>query len=124
MKLIDELKGALQQTGFVFDEKQNDHIVVSGLPINVTETEVNVVLEQLLADLLDEIPENSYSQNDSIAKSMAKSLSIKNGSYLTETAQEHLINDLFACKDPNVSPFQKPTFITMSIEDIDKKFAL
>jgi DNA mismatch repair protein MutL len=26
----------------------------------------------------------------------------------------------FACKDPNVSPFHKPTFITMRVEDLDK----
>jgi DNA mismatch repair protein MutL len=32
------------------------------------------VLEQLLSDLEDGIPENSFSQNDTIAKSMAKSL--------------------------------------------------
>ena len=38
--------------------------------------------------------------------------------------QENLVNGLFACKDPNVSPFHKPTFITMRVEDIDKKFAL
>jgi hypothetical protein len=29
----------------------------------------------------------------------------------------------FACKEPNVFPFQKPTFITMRVEDLDKKFA-
>ena len=36
----------------------------------------------------------------------------------------NLENNLFACKEPNVSPFQKPTFITISIDDLDKKFAL
>ena len=55
---------------------------------------------------------------------MAKSLAVKNGTYLTEAAQENLVNGLFACKEPNVSPFQKPTFITMRVEDLDKKFAL
>ncbi len=124
MELISELKESLKTTGFVFEETDDEHVVISGLPVNISESEVPSVLGQLLSDLLDGIPENSFSQNDSIAKSMAKSLAVKSGAYLTEKEQENLINDLFACKDPNVSPFQKPTFITLGVEDLDKKFAI
>ena len=124
MKLITELQLSLVNTGFVFEATNEDHVVISGLPVNVSESEVSIVLEQLISDLQDGIPESSFSQNDSIAKSMAKSLAIKTGTYLTEKEQENLVDGLFACKEPNVSPFQKPTFITMRVEDIDKKFAL
>ncbi len=124
MKLIAELQLSLKNTGFVFEETNVDNVVISGIPVNVTESEIAALLEQLLSDLQDGIPETSFSQNDTIAKSMAKSLAIKTGNYLTEMAQESLINNLFACKEPNVSPFQKPTFITLRVEDLDKKFAL
>ena len=124
IKLISELQLSLVNTGFVFEATNDDHVIISGLPINVTESEVSILLEQLLSDLQDGIPESSFSQNDSIAKSMAKSLAVKTGTYLTEKEQENLVNGLFACKEPNVSPFQKPTFITMRVEDLDKKFAL
>lgn len=124
LQLIAELKDSLVNTGFVFEEMNADHVVISGLPVNVAESEVSIVLEQLLGDLTDGIPESSFSQNDSIAKSMAKSLAVKTGTYLTEKEQENLVNGLFACKEPNVSPFQKPTFITMRVEDLDKKFAI
>jgi DNA mismatch repair protein MutL len=124
MELIEELKLSLVNTGFVFEETNSDHIVISGIPVNVTESEVSLVLEQLLSDLQDGIPESSFSQNDSIAKSMAKSLAVKTGIVLTVKEQENLVNGLFACKEPNVSPFQKPTFITMRVEDLDKKFAI
>ncbi|MES2240064.1 MAG: DNA mismatch repair endonuclease MutL [Bacteroidota bacterium] len=124
MELIAELKLSLVNTGFVFEETTNDHVVISGIPVNVTESEVSILLEQLLSDLHDGIPENSFSQNDTIAKSMAKSLAVKTGTSLTVKEQENLVNGLFACKDPNVSPFQKPTFITMRVEDLDKKFAV
>ena len=83
-----------------------------------------MVIEQLLSDLQDGIPASSYSQNDTIAKSMAKSLAVKTGTALAEKEQENLVNALFACKEPNVSPFNKPTFITLSVEDIDKRFTL
>ena len=122
--LLSELKVALVNTGFVFEETNEDSVVISGLPVNVSESEVSIVLEHLLSDLHDGIPESSFSQNDTIAKSMAKSLAVKTGTYLTEKEQENLVNGLFACKEPNVSPFQKPTFITMRVEDLDKKFAI
>jgi DNA mismatch repair protein MutL len=124
MQLIQDLKPSLVNTGFVFEETNGDHVVISGIPVNVTESEISLVLEQLLSDLHDGIPDSSFSQNDTIAKSMAKSLAIKTGTALTIKEQENLVNGLFACKDPNVSPFQKPTFITMRVEDLDKKFAL
>ncbi|MBC7643200.1 MAG: DNA mismatch repair endonuclease MutL [Flavobacterium sp.] len=124
MKLIAELQLSLKNTGFVFGATNVDYIVISGIPINVSESEISLLLEQLLSDLQDGIPESSFSQNDTIAKSMAKSLAVKTGNYLNEAAQENLINNLFACKEPNVSPFQKPTFITLRVEDLDKKFAL
>ncbi|MFZ4671071.1 MAG: DNA mismatch repair endonuclease MutL [Flavobacterium sp.] len=124
IKLIAELQLALENLGFIFDAIHDDSILVSGLPITITESKASFVLDDLLTDLQDGIPDNSFSQNDTIAKSMAKSLAVKTGTYLTEKEQENLVHNLFACKEPNVSPFQKPTFITMSVEDLDKKFAL
>lgn len=124
LKLIAELQPSLENTGFVFEAFDSDSIHISGIPVNTNESEISMVLEQLLSDLQDGIPDSSFSQNDTIAKSMAKSLAVKTGTYLTEKEQENLVNNLFACKEPNVSPFQKPTFITMRVEDIDKRFAL
>ena len=122
--IIKEMKESLQNTGFVFDEFSDDHIVVSGLPVNVSESEVSILLEELLNDLEQEVPDTSFSQSDSIAKSMSRSLAVKTGVVLTEREQETMVNALFACKEPGVSPFNKPTFITLSVEDLDKRFAL
>lgn len=124
LDLIEEMKGALENTGFVFAEFNSDHIVISGLPVNVVESEVSILIEELLNDLQQEVPDTSFSQSDSIAKSMARSLAIKTGILLTEKEQENMVNSLFACKEPGVSPFHKPTFITMSVEDLDKRFAI
>ena len=124
MQLLSELRLTLENTGFVFDAFNADAIQISGLPVLMAESEVSIVLEELISNLQNEVPESSFSQSDTIAKSMARSLAVKTGTYLTEKEQENLVNSLFACKDPNVSPFQKPTFITLTVEDLDKRFAL
>lgn len=124
MVLLKELQPSLENTGFVFSTMTTEIAVISGLPTNVAESEVRPLLEELIHDLQGELPESSFSQSDRIAKSMARSLAVKTGAYLTEKEQDNIVNALFACKEPNVSPFNKPTFITLGVEDLDKRFAL
>lgn len=124
IEMLRQLQVLLKQTGFGFEDIAEDYIVISGLPVHVAESEASIVLEDLISDFQDGLPTTTYSQSDRIAKSLAHSLAVKTGTTLTEEEQENIVNSLFACKEPNVSPFSKPTFITMKVEDIEKKFAL
>jgi DNA mismatch repair protein MutL len=124
MHILREMQPTLENTGFVFDGFTTDAVQISGLPILMVDSEVSIVLEEIINNIQNEIPESSFSQSDTIAKSMAKSLAVKTGTYLTDKEQENLVNSLFACKEPTISPFQKPTFITFTVEDLDKRFAL
>ena len=121
-KIIDDLKSDLEHTGFVFSQLNEKEVIITGLPVGVPESEVSIILEQLISDVENDVPDASFSATDVLAKSMAKSLAIKNGQFLNSTEQEHLVNSLFACKEPNVSPTNRPTFITMAVDDIEKKF--
>lgn len=120
--LLKELRFSLEQIGFEFESVEKEKVILSGLPINVTENEADKVLEQLIFDLKEGIPKSSFSQNDSIAKSIAKSLAVKTGVLLSEKEQANIVDALFACKEPNVSPFRKTTFITINLEELDKRF--
>jgi len=122
LKTLLEIKEQLENTGFVFSKIEKEVIEISGVPISISEKNIKNVLEQLVADLQDEVPDASFSQNDVLARSMAKSLAIKNGTALAEEEQEHLLHRLFACKEPTISPTNKQVFVTLSINDLDKKF--
>ncbi len=124
LEIIKELKEQLEHTGFVFDKFTKETVIFSGIPTNVQESKVPSLLDDLVSDLQQDFPQNSFSQNDSIAKSMANSLAIKTGTYLTQLEIDNMVNALFACKDPNISPFHKPTFITLTVDDLDKRFSL
>ncbi|WP_335965950.1 DNA mismatch repair endonuclease MutL [Galbibacter sp. PAP.153] len=122
IELLKELKDSLENTGFIFSNFKDDEVAVNGIPLNISESEVAMVVDQLLSDFQSEIPESSFSQADILAKAMCKTLAVKSGEILNAASQEALVNNLFATKDPTVSPFNKPTYITMSVEEIDKKF--
>ena len=121
-KIILDLKSDLEHTGFVFSELAEKGITITGVPVGVPESEVSMILEQLISDVENDVPNANFSATDLLAKSMAKSLAIKNGQSLNSAEQEHMVNSLFACKEPNVSPTNRPTFITMKVDDIEKKF--
>jgi len=122
--LIKEIQADIESTGFLFDKIEKDSLVVKGIPVAISESQVTIVLEQLLDDIKNEIPETNFSQLDVMAKSMAKSLAIKNGTQLSKEEQEDLVERLFLCKEPNHSPNGKPTFISMGLNEIDKRFGL
>ena len=119
-KIIGDLKADLEHTGFVFLELNEKEITITGVPVGVSESEVTIIFEQLISDV--DVPDANFSAADLLAKSMAKSLAIKNGQSLNSMEQEHMVNSLFACKEPNVSPTNRPTFITLGVDDIEKKF--
>jgi DNA mismatch repair protein MutL len=69
-----------------------------------------------------EVSGDSFSQSDLLAKTLAKTLSVKTGEILESASQTALVNNLFACKESLVSPFNKPVYITITENDIDRKF--
>lgn len=122
MELLSEIREQLEYMGFAFEVFSDETMVINGLPVNVKQGEVKDILEHLLDDLQNEVPETTFSQNDLLAKSMARSLATKTGTPLGKEQQEHLVNSLFACKEPNSSPNNKSTFIKINTSDLDKKF--
>jgi DNA mismatch repair protein MutL len=119
---IIEIKEDLENIGFQFNKILDDSIVISGMPVTIIESQISIILEQLLEDINNDIPNTSFSQLDIMAKSLAKSLAIKTGTKLDLKEQEDIVNKLFLCKEPDASPFGKKTFITINIDEIDKKF--
>lgn len=122
LAMIRELKEGLENTGFLFGTISGDIVEICGIPTSISEGQVPVVIEQLLSDLENEVPDSGFSQTDTLAKSMAKSLAVKGGEALDATSREHLVNRLFACKEPTVSPANRTTFITMMSDELERKF--
>ena len=122
IEIINQLKNDLEHTGFIFKTIRGELVEITGVPVMVPESEVSIILEQLISDVENEVPDTHFSATDLLAKSMSKSLAIKTGQNLTTVEQEYLVNSLFACKEPNVSPANRTTFITMTVDELDKKF--
>ncbi|MGM0933290.1 MAG: DNA mismatch repair endonuclease MutL [Bacteroidota bacterium] len=122
MEMLGEIKESLEQTGFVFSSLERDSVEISGIPTLISESEVEMLLEQLLSDLENEVPNNGFSQTDLLARSLAKGMAVKSGMLLNNTEQQHIVNRLFACKEPSLSPSNRSVFVTLTVDELDKKF--
>lgn len=122
IEMIYTMKTELENAGFSFDEFTKDSVTIKGIPVSVTESKITIILEELLNDMNLEVPDSSFSHFDVMAKSFAKTLSIKTGTQLSEKEQESLVNNLFSCKEPTISPFGKSTFKTLTLNEIDTIF--
>ncbi len=119
---LKDLQPNLEGIGFVFESIALDEVKIVGLPVQVKESEVLDILNDLIHNLQQNLPEDSFSLSDSIAKFMAKSVAVKSGKIMNETEMSAIVNSLFGCKEPNFSPFNQPIFITLTTEELDKRF--
>lgn len=122
IRILRDISSSLTTMGFVFGTFEDEQIAITGVPFLVAESEVGMVLDQLISDCQLEVAEENFSQTDLLAKTLAKTLAVKTGEVLDGTSQLALVNDLFACKETRLSPFNKPIYVTITENDIDKRF--
>jgi len=118
---LKEVQEVLENTGFVFSNITEEEIEISGIPAAIEDSKASIIIHDLLSSMNEDTVKEEGIHATLVAKSMAKSIAIKSGKSLSGQEQEDIVNRLFACKEPTVSPINKPTFVTYSTNDFDKK---
>ncbi len=121
-RILQEIYESLTAVGFAFGQLDDETVEIKGVPFLVPESEVGMVLDQMISDYQSDLGHEGFSQVDGLAKTLSKSLAVKSGEPLEPEAQMALVDDLFACREPGLSPFNKKTYITITEPEIDKKF--
>ena len=118
---MKEVQEVLESTGFAFSKIADETVEISGVPVAIENDNVAIVITDLLATAMEETIDAENIHAILVAKSLAKNLAVKSGKKLNKQEQEDMVNRLFACKEPSVSPSNKAVFITYSTNDFDKK---
>jgi len=119
--ILKDMTKDLSLLGFDMVFSHQGHVQVTGIPANMPETAVKEVLDAILVSSLEDLG-NGFSKAEWICKTMCSALSIKNGQLLNQEEQSTLVNDLFACKEPKLSPFQKIIYVIVETNEIENKF--
>ena len=119
--ILRKNKNIFNQFGLDFDLGV-EKITINSIPSFIKTENLEESFSNLIFNIKNELPDNSFSESDLISKIMSKTLSIKNGKTLEINEQLYIINSLFACKETMICPFNKKTFAKIQYTDIEKMF--
>ncbi|MDA8630768.1 DNA mismatch repair endonuclease MutL [Flavobacteriaceae bacterium] len=97
-------------------------LTITSIPHQLENNSIEEIIDEILNDDNDFDQSKNLSYSDFFAKKLSKSSSIKSGKRLNLYEQEFLVNQLFSCKEPNLSPDNKQIFITLNKNDIENRF--
>jgi len=120
--LLSELREHLEHAGFCFSKFDQNGVEIIGIPVLLTPEKTTSILQNLIEDLEQEIPDSYFSAIDLLAKKLSKSIAIKHGQSLNQKEQQQIIDSLFACKEPKLTPDNKTVFVRLGWDEIEKKF--
>ncbi|WP_343485843.1 DNA mismatch repair endonuclease MutL [Allomuricauda sp. d1] len=123
LTVLNEIKDSLANIGFIFEDvKKDNRVKLSGVPSIMAEHQIASFLDGLISEYQEGRSHGGTSQAELLAHLLSKNLAIRNGEPLEQESQEALVNDLFSCKEPMLSPSKKKTYITLLVNDIEKRF--
>lgn len=119
---IDEINALLEQIGIQFEAFGNSTFIVRELPIWMNHVEV----EKFLADMIEFYLKNNEISLEKLRKhtiaTMACHTSIRFNRTLTFLEMKQVIDDLRKCDQPFHCPHGRPTFIELTLKDLEKDF--
>lgn len=120
--LLKSLIKDLKNFGFNLEEDKNGDILVKAVPANmVNKKGINQFIERILDDYLKNI-EIQFSFHDHFARSLSKVNARNRGEQLSIDEMNYLLDSLFNCENPYVSPNGYKTYIIIEMDEIFKRF--
>ncbi|MCP3659483.1 MAG: DNA mismatch repair endonuclease MutL [Bacteroidetes bacterium] len=123
MLLLQECSKELNQLGFIIQIKSKEEIFIKGMPSEFSDKDPKSLLE----GLIEQYKLNkglSLEKKESIIRALSKRSAFSHGVLLSEEEVNYLIDQLFACANPNYTADGYRTFIKIGIEEIESKFVI
>ena len=117
---LEPMLPELRNAGFMIEIAGN-LVRFTGLPPMIKESQVQGFLYDLLERAIEDIPQDIITQEEMLAKILAKNLAIRAGQTLSGEEQEQLVYDLFTCQEPQLSPFGKKTYTEMTVSELESR---
>jgi DNA mismatch repair protein MutL len=116
-----EISSYLTRLGFIFSELSGRTVVLEAIPTELKSgNETDMVLKIIHTLKEEKIP--SDMMFDRFAMAFSKNNAVRKGDVLSYEEMLSLVDTLFACEQPNITPDGKPVFVNISIEELEQKF--
>jgi DNA mismatch repair protein MutL len=122
INLVIAMQPELRNLGFEVDLLGKNSIVINGAPPEITNLPEKEIFEGLLEQFKQNKERLELNQTENLARSLARRSSIKEGQLLKQEEIDHLIDQLFACAQPNFTPDGQPIFVVLSLDKLASLF--
>lgn len=116
--LVMELEPEFKALGFLFNIFGKTDIVINGIPADIAGSDEKNLFEGLIEQFKKNKSELSIDKRENMARSMARRAAIKPGQKLSAEEMRTIIDQLFACSNPNYSPHGKVIFYILGMDKI------
>jgi DNA mismatch repair protein MutL len=120
--MLGELLPDLSQLGYLIEPFGTHSYVIQGTPADVEQGNEKQVIENLLEQYKHFTSEIRFSKREKLIRSMVSQRVVRSGKTLDKQEMKSLIDDLFACKQPNTTPDGSPTYIEFKHDSLLKMF--
>ncbi len=118
--LMLDILEELHTIGFEVGDLGSNTLVVSGIPETAGTHPATELLEQLLEEYKQSQNKPAGNQKERIAVSLAQASAISTDRPLKVIEMQTLVDELFACENPNYSPGGKKTMSIVSLGELEK----
>ncbi len=119
--LFNEIIDDLYLIGFDISNFGNNTIVINGCPSDIKNPEPKVLIESILEEYRSTKSDIKQNSKEKIARCLAVSSSGRYLLPLSTPEMQELVDQLFACENPNYSPTGKKIITIMVLDEIEKK---
>ncbi|MBL7963285.1 MAG: DNA mismatch repair endonuclease MutL [Flavobacteriales bacterium] len=120
--LLTQVLPELRALGFDLEPLGGRTIVVNGMPAEAADEDPVALLESFLEQLQLEQGTLRNARHTALARSMARSLAPRSTRKLENAEMHELIDRLFACEMPYVTPSGRPTLLTFTLDELNERF--
>ena len=120
-QILEEILPEMGALGFTVNVFGKNAFVINGLPVELhLENEQELLLE--IIDTYRRNKQGELNKHKNVAKTLAKKAAIKAGTKLKIEEMNKLVDELFACSDPQFSPDGRPCVSKLTLQDLAKMF--
>ena len=120
--ILEELLPELQELGYTIEPFGKNTFVIQGTPADIEPGNEKFIIDLLIDQYKHFNPDLKFSKRERLVRSLAKQQAIKPGTQLSMREMKQLLNDLWACAQPNTTPDGNPTFLEFKQEQLEKLF--
>ncbi|MCI8998257.1 MAG: DNA mismatch repair endonuclease MutL [Muribaculaceae bacterium] len=118
--VLTDLAPSLEELGFNLSHLGGTSWSINGIPSILKDANPRDTLLSMIENVTETGQELASTMHEKIALSLARSSAIKRGQPLTAGEMDRLLSDLFRLPSPALTPYGKPVFTILPLDDISK----